>query len=456
MSTNFAYPTLRSPQPPAGPYGYNPYPYGGFDPNADNGTGNGPDTSQNPPGTNDPTFSGNEADVSPNAPMEDIYATNRDTLNTTGNELGQQAGSAGRYYGGIQTNYQDAQDTALNDLQQTPGYTGSESTAIQGDPTAPLTTAQGNLGAYQSNLGGQVGNLDTWLGDAQGKFTGLDSAVSNPNLAFDPNGTEKQMTDQDVNDITTAAGTTLGNRYQSAEDTLERQAAASGNSSPAALAAARQQLLTQEGSEAGDAMTNARIAALQAQQTRAQGIEQQREGATQTQAGLQATAATTEEAAAQAAAGTAGQAGINAANQYGQFNTTTQAGLGTAADQAESARATGIANQRIAGQGAYRSGVAGQQTAAEQGAETATNQQNTTYGTQTAGANAAATGQSGFEVQKASLGDKLGTSLATLFAKGGVAEEPTMAKVGEHGPEAIVNIGRYFKSMRKPAMGMAA
>lgn len=501
------------PQPPNGVYGYNQYPYGGFDPNA--GTpvidpvtglpkvdpvtgqpvmsGNGPDTSQ----AKGFTPTGNEAVVDPNAPMENIYAANRDTINTTGNQLGQEAGNQLNYYGKLQEGFQGAQNKALNDLQQTPGYNDTETASITGNPNAPVDTVnrgvsaeQGatddygkNLGAqlsqtegwqgdaagrYASGVGGASSGLSSGLNDAQSKFKPLDAAVNNSELGFDPNATEKQMTDGDVQNLVTSAGTTVGHQFQTAEDTLQRQAAAQGNTSPAAQAALRQQLVTQEGATAGDTMTNAQIAAKNAQFGRAQGIEAQREGAVQAQTGLKATAATTEEAAAQAAAGLAGQSNIaaqeaigkntqdtantvsgqalNTANTYGQFNVgqqNTQTGQKaqavTTADAAAAGRAKSIADQRITGQGNYRTGVQGQQTMAQQGGQSATQQQGNIYGTQTAGSNAAANSQSGFEVSKASLGDKLGSSLATLFADGGTADhDGQIAKVAESGPEAIM------------------
>lgn len=523
-----------APNPSNGIYGYSALPYGAWDPNANNGQGNGPDTSQLGFAP-----SGNEADVDPNASMEKIYAANRDTINTTGNAIGQQAGNALNYYGGVQQNYQTAQNNALNQLQQTPGFNPGEAgqinvdysqynttpgqySAIAGDPNAPVQTLNNGVNTentstqqYGQNLGAQLGQAEQWskgaadqfatgvggaasglgsgLQSAQSKFAPLDTAVNNPALGFDPNGTEKQLTDSDVNDLVTSAGTTVGNQFGTAEDTLRRQAAAQGNTSPAAEAALRQQLVTQEAATAGDTMTNARIAALQAQYGRAQGIEGQREAATQAQTGFQATAATTEEAAAQAAAAQAGQANIgaqeaigsnsqnvannagqqniNAANTYGQFNVgqqNTQTGQqygaqstaeqlgaqraqtsaqmqnqqGVTAAQDTSQGAQTVGNARIAGQGNYRTGVQGQQQLAQSGAQGAQQTQLGAYGTQTSGANTAASGQAGFEVNKPSFGDSLAKdtagSIANLFENGGMADEDMIAKVGERGPEMVV------------------
>ena len=69
--------------------------------------------------------------------------------------------------------------------------------------------------------------------------------------------------------------------------------------------------------------------------------------------------------------------------------------------------------------------------------------------------NSAASGQANFTVGQPSLGDQLGKSLAGLFADGGVAFEPTIAKIGERGPEAVIPIGpphiARYKSFRKAA-----
>jgi hypothetical protein len=565
MGTYFPLPTQVSQDPndptqidPYAIYGYNGW--GGFSPYA--GSGN----SSQDWGT---AIGQAGQYVNPDAPMENIFAANRNQISTTGNQIGQQAGKQLNYYGPLQQIYQGAQGQALNDLQKTPGFTPGEASQINtdysrfntgedlygkmaGDPNAPVNAVNegiqnegamlnqyqeglgSQLDAYSGNLGSAVdqfgnstqealnfaggdvgsavGGLRSGLSDAQQKFSNLDAAVNNPALGFDPNGTEKQMTDADVQDLVTSAGTSTGNQFRTAEDTLERQAAAQGNTSPAALAAMRERLATQEGATAGDAMTNARIAALQAQYQRASGIEGQREGAVGTQTGFQANAAAREEAAAQEAAALAGtsdiaarqrlgEAGIgvaqaagaqrinaadkmgaanlNAVNQYGQFsvgqeNTMTGQQYGAQANaeqlatqraaqeaktryeqgvgsqQATSQGAKTVGDARIAGEGAYRSGVAQQQGMAQQGGQAAQQTQLGAYGTQTSGINQAASSQGNFEVGKPSLGDQLGKSLAGLFEKGGVAFEPTLAVVGEHGPEYVGPVGALEREKVTP------
>src|ERR1700744_6036779 len=359
------YQTDVSQQNPYAIYGYNGAGSGGFS-RSSGGTAN---SSQNF-GT---ALGSDGQDVDPNASMEDIFAANRNQISNTGNLIGQEAGNELNYYQPLQQQYTSAENQALNNLAQTPGYTSQEAGQINTDysqfNTSPDQWNQINstlnsgmqgegamLNQYQSNLGGQLGqyqsNLSGTTGDyqsgvensaqqfgtgvqgaldssgqsvnnavgslgqglnaAQGPFGALNTAVNNPALGFDPNNTEQQMTDQDVNNLVTQAGTTVGDQFSAQKNAIAQAAAAQGNTSPEALAAMERDLTTQGAATAGDSMTNARIAAEQAQYQRAASIEGQREGATQTQAGLQATAATTEEAAAQAAAGMAGQTGVNA------------------------------------------------------------------------------------------------------------------------------------------------
>lgn len=565
MSSSFVLPT----QPNYGqinPYAVSGYSgYGGFSPYSSTGTYT---SSQN-----FGTALGNAGQmVNPNASMEDIYAANRNQISQTGNVIGQEAGNQLNYYDPLQQQYTAAENQALNNLQQTPGFTpqeagqinvnysqfntpGSQYTAMAGNPYAPVQTLaagqagqgemlnqyQSDVGSqlqqYGSNLGGAVqqfgtnvggavsgtqagvtgatGGLQSGLTAAQDKFQPLNTAVYNPALGFDPNQTEQQMTPQEQQAMVTAAGTTVGNTFQSQRDAIARAAAQQGNTSPEALAAMEQQLTTQQAATAGDTMTNAQIAAEQAAFQRAQGIEAQREGAVQTQTGLEATAATTEEAAAQAAAGLGGQQnisaqeylgsqglgaqeaigqqGISAANElgqtnlgavtnYGQFSTNTagqmagaaygaqstaeqegaqraqtigamQYGQGTGSAQLTAQGAQSVGAARMAGQNTYLGAVAGQQAQAQQGGQAAMQAQLGAYGTQTSGITQNASSQGQFETNKASLGDTAGKSFvnaaAGLFAEGGVATEPTLAKLGERGPEMVVPLTPRYRSTRQ-------
>ena len=255
-------------QDPNNPNAINPYAlygysgYGGFSPYS-----GGVDNSTQNFGA---ALGAGGQDVDPNASMENIFAANRNQISTTGNQIGQEAGNQLNYYGPLQQQYTGAENTALNNLAATPGFTPGEQgqinvdysqfntgndglggfTAQAGDPNAPVATVnqgvqgegamlnqyQGDLGSqlgqYSSNLGGAVSGygtgaqtalagagtgvtgavsgLQSGLTSAQGAFDPLNTAVNNPALGFDPNGTEKQMTDQDVNNLVTQAGTSAG------------------------------------------------------------------------------------------------------------------------------------------------------------------------------------------------------------------------------------------------------
>jgi len=481
-------------------------------------------------------------------------------------QLQQNPGYTPGQAGQINVDYSQYNTTpgALNSQFLTQGEQGG----IAGDPNRPLQAAYtgtqnegdqlnsyganlgAQVGAYGENLSGQVGNysnytkgaldtLNTGTGAAVGKlasglqgaqsgFSKLDTAVNNPGLAFDPNNTERQLTDADVQEMETAAGTTVGNSYRTAEDQLQRNAAAAGNTSPLAIAAANARLQTQEASQQGEAETNAEIAAKQAQQTRAAQIEAQREGAVQTATGLRAGAATTEQSQAQAAAALAGtqglsaaelagvqgigaaenvgqaginaantygQAGINAANQYGQTAinqqdtmTNQQYGAQATAEQLAAARAAQLAgnrqatqanvnqtqynqgtgsaqltsggaqavgNQQIAGQNAYRAGVAGQQQYNQQGGQQAMGAQQSAYGTQTGGLNASTAAAGNMKTNQPSVIKDI-TSMAGAFlsAKGDVVTEPEVHLIAEKGPEWVGPVGTpYNKRKQQPQDG---
>ncbi len=472
------------------------------------------------------------ANPDPEAPMQNRYTQNQNIINALGNQINNESQYQMGYYGGLVPQYQSQIDQQLSQLQGTPGYTGDEASkigidygqyksspeelaAITGNPQAAQQKAEQGaagegamLNAYQANLGGQVQNYGEGVGGAvQGLKSGLEgaqdfgmlnNAVNSQGLNFDPNQTEKQLTDADVQNMKTAAGTRIGNQYRAAEDTLERQAAQAGNTSPLALAAARQRLMTQESADQGDSELNADIAAKQAQYQRAAGIEGQRLGSEQTKSGMQATAGTTEEAARQAAAGLAGQAGINAAqnigqaginaaNQYGTTSIATQAdiasrqanaanladqqasdraaqtaqmryGQGTQTGQLTSQGAQTTGNARIAGQGALRQGIQGQEQFAQTGGNQAATQQNQAYGTQTSGLNSSASSQGNFINGKPSFGDSLASGFAKSVtgllgaAEGDIINEPQTRVIGEKGPELVLPLsGRYRKPMNKEA-----
>ncbi len=506
------------------------------------------------------------------APIHRMFYEDQNAINSGANQINDESQSQLEHYGDRQINNESKVDQSLDQLNSNPGYTGPEQAqinpgfgqyrtsgtglsnmfltpdeqqSIYGSPSAgwtqtmqdtanqnakvgdygtALNGAVGNyasgtnagMGTLASGLNGATGALDQGLNSSQDKFGKLDSAVNNSQLGFDPNGTERQHSDQDVQNMRTAAGTRVGNQYRSAEDDLYRRAAAAGNTSPLAIAAANERLQRDSAAGQGDAELQADIQARQAQQDRASQIEAQRLGATQNQAGMQANAATQEQAQAQAAAGQSGQAkigaattignqavqagkdigqaGINAANSYGSAainNATNVAGQNynavTNADNTSSARAAQLAgarqtaqnsvndtqyNQgmatgtadanagktigdaRIAGNTAYRSGVAGQASNAQQGGQEAVNQQNTALSTLTNGLNTSTNNRAVYEntgpgalgkAGNAILGGVLGAAGSAaaggskfgLGATGGAFDEPTPMHIGESGPEMV-------------------
>jgi hypothetical protein len=226
----------------------------------------------------------------------------RNTMNAGVDAEGKQLNSFGENLGGQLSNLSAGEGGQLAKYESN---VGSQAGKLE-------SNVGGQLANEQRNVTGAVGGLSSGLTAAQGKFGKLDTAVNDPALNFDPNATEKQYTDQDVQDEINAAGRSVGVKTQAEKDDIERRAAAQGNSSPAAIAAMQQRQDLQGGVQGADAETDARIAAKQAQYERAAGIEGQREGAVKTQTGFKAGAATTEEQQAQAAAGLAGTTDVNA------------------------------------------------------------------------------------------------------------------------------------------------
>lgn len=509
-------------------------------------------------------------DTNPSNDIHDMFYNNAGIINAFGNQINNTGQSQLNYYGPRQVQQAGLIDQSLQQLNQTPGYTPGEESRIgvdygqyrtpddyldaeglkpweedamkQGYINAENKAGEGNaaqgamLNQYQANLGGQfenygkslngalveygagldksLGKLDSGLNAAQGKFQDLRAAVNDPSLQFDPNGTQKQLTDADVEAIKTAAGRRVGNSYQSAKDDILRRAAADGTTSPAAVGAMLSRLASRSAADQGDSEADANIKALQAQYDRAAGIDRDRINAAQTQAGMRANAATTEQSQAQNAAALSGTTGVNAADTYGQSkvnsaNTYGQAGLDTATqygqfsantagqmgDRAAAAATNTAANQnnvilnnqqsrinknatrynqgmqtaqatsqgaqttgnaRIAGQNAYRQGVTEQQGMAQQGGQKAVDQQNTAFGTTTGGLVGNADARAQFESRDPGALGKTGNALLNFVkpsATGGMATEDEPAILGERGPEMVY--GRYgAKMVDRPIMAM--
>ncbi len=236
--------------------------------------------------------------------------------------------------------------------------------------------------------------------------------------------------------------------------------------------------------------------------TQRNSVEGQRLAAEQAKTGINVGA---EEAAGAADIGT--EANINAqGRQQQQFNTTTGTGIAEAQDQANvaregalagnrqqtgtanqatqfgqqktvndtgSARATGVADTRLAQQTQARNYYQGQDQQANQNAENAQNRQVQTYGTQAAGTNTAAAQEADAAKQPGMFSKIVGgvtgligaaggaaTGLAAakkaFSADGGIIDKPTLAVVGEDGPEMIVPLGYRARAKVRPSQAMAS
>jgi hypothetical protein len=226
---------------------------------------------------------------------------------------------------------------ALNDLRQTPGYTdqeatdirgqagldalgnadygsnyltGDEQSAITGDPYKALSAynPQKLDDQQQQNSNTVLNTIDSGRGQLRDDYNQMaykmEDAARNPELQQSGSYRQGQSqilddtaggmrgavdrsklgvsgeydqnynwTGKDSADLETAAGRTVGMKAQSDDDRMAREAAADGNTSPAALAAMRERNDINAAAEAGDSMTDARIKAKQM----GLGVAQQRE-----------------------------------------------------------------------------------------------------------------------------------------------------------------------------------
>ena len=120
---------------------------------------------------------------------------------------------------------------------------------------------------YNNNLS----NIETQTGNK------VDTAAYNPSLTMSNEyARQAGMTDQEVADTAAEAGQSMGAQTRSAIQDLERQAAASGNESPLAVAAMRSQFEDQNAVNNADAVVNAELAARAQQRQAATGVENTR------------------------------------------------------------------------------------------------------------------------------------------------------------------------------------
>lgn len=438
---------------------------------------------------------------------------NRNRFIQQGDDENNYLGNRQNYYNTLEDDYRGQSDKSYQDLAGTPGYTDKETSAINGNPNAGFNyydpskltgdvdaNAAGldkSVGDYRSGLNDAAGSASSGVRGAAGKYgqdlsgaaqagadklggaasdelgyqggvynylrgenegsykdldKGLDQAVDPNKLGLSKDFTNNyQLTDKQGENIRDVAGNTVRGQYQKLSDEVESRAAAEGNSSPAAIAASKQQLMRQGAIDAGDAMSNAELnvnnTAAQRQQTQENmrlGTEQDISGreasAAQSRYGARTGAANTLTAQEQqgiatntghrqaadsqaasmgydaaarggqanidaakvagdygySAAGSGGQAALDASRYSGAQKLATDTGvqstgqgLAVNADNTGSSRATGVAGARIAGQDKVRGYQTAQQGAAQQGTQTATGQQIQSQGTQGALANQA-------------------------------------------------------------------
>lgn len=159
----------------------------------------------------------------------------------------------------------------------------------------------------------------------------------------------------------------------------------------------------------------------------------------------------------------ASRAGTIATNRQGteQYNQGQRYTRGMDQNNATSTRAGVVGNTRLAAQDKGRTYYAGQNDQANANEEAARNRQQQTFSTTTSGGNQA-TNSLVTADQKPGLLEKIaGTAIgaagaASKFIKpkadGGVITEPTLAVVGEDGPEMVVPVGYRASAKVRPSM----
>ncbi len=380
-------------------------------------------------------------------------------LRDQGNGLQTQFGNEYLNQGNIQGGYRGQADTAYGDLATNPGYSATDRLAIQGNPNAGFqyynpSELQGDTSGYAQGLNdaaqrGQqylqaaptnqtnwqgginrnleqsgteaVGGLQSGLNTAvSGYGTNLDEAVDPSKLTVGDQLNGYELSPEEAQNIRNVAAQTTAGQYGKMSEQALLDANAQGNTSPAALAAIRENIGRQGAIDAGNAASTAELSANQAAANRQLSKTQTNLGANQTLAQLQAQNATNLEGAQSnaanqiygakqgtaanqaatetqanesiaanqgAAANAQANLGYNAAQTGGAQKIATDTGLqqtgqglATGADTAASNRATTTANQTKSDQGAYRNYLTGEQGAAQTGQATAGGQQLSAYG----------------------------------------------------------------------------
>lgn len=430
----------------------------------------------------------------------------------------------------------------LNSLQQTEdeanaNYLSNEEEAgIRGDPSAwysqlgkdeaGIDTASTNRDAYvrgELNRGrdATLAGLDSQDANVR-RALGTQRELSNATLVGEANNARKYLDptalntsseynsaynfgDRDMQDMVDKAGRTVGYGAAADEDRLLQDANAQGNTSPLALASARDRIRQTGAVSSADALTDARSAAKRLQLDTAQGKENTRLSAAQSYANLgtgtelnlgqdamdmQQQLGTaeigaesylgdqrikTQQALGQQATDTEKQLGQShidistagtdrnvAAGQKlddtnsaraNEIATNRQATAGKNADtrytrgtdiyNKESAANTDFSNTRLQQEAEYRKTLADRQAQAAQATQVGNQQRGTNYGTQTSAVNAAE-GNAITNYKVPSSTEKILGGIAQVVAgkKGLVTPGPRMALIGEAGPELEVEIDK--------------
>lgn len=279
------------------------------------------------------------------------------------------------------------------EVQQMAGNPGQiEANASQGVSDLQTGVNQGavniaNLG--QHNAGAIIGAVDPSKFNLSNDYTGavsgaldqeggaLDSAVNNPNLGLsDQFNSDYNFGPADEQRVVTQAGTSIGNRYAATADQVNRAAAASGTTSPLALAASMNRLNHQSAADQGDAMTAAQIAAKNEALGVTQSKEQMRLGTAQDISSRQMQAGEVMGAARTGAANTGEQLRLSGQGQAQQLGLTAQE---QAANQVMNSAQYGQTQQQQAEEYGLNTNISAQQAsdkaATDRAAAIATNRQ---------------------------------------------------------------------------------
>jgi hypothetical protein len=388
----------------------------------------------------------------------------------------------------------------LDELNWTPEMaaenqlTPAEYAASIGNPNAGLNTynAQAeNLRQdarnYQTGVASVYDTGATDLNTATGGLSQrLDNAIDPAQLGLSSEYQQNyNFGPQQQQDLIEDAGRTVGQGTAAVTDQLQRQANAAGAGSPLALAAAQDRQRQTGAVASADAMTKARIQAAQLGLTTEQTKEQTRLGTAQDISGRRMSAATTAGQADIAnqqfltagranAATTTGQAYLNEQNEIAnqqtslataadataaqraqalaqnrqtvnQANQASQFSRGSYQDQAASQRATQVAGAARTDQTAARQDIRNEeQTAYNEGNSMMAGQLQAFGGVTGAGQsseqNAIRSAQLPTTLDKV-IGAASGAAAGAGYERGGVVNQPTVARVGENGPEIIIKLG---------------